>query len=141
MTLQYAPLAFNVNVSGIGNKGWKQGRSETVGTLSGYTVTYHISTSVPANNKANGNIANSTATSVTGKNEATTYYVWATAKKGTNVVGSTNYMTVKTGHTHTGNSTSGGGCYGGIGSDVPCYYKFICDGFMKELRRETHFHV
>lgn len=128
ITLAYAPLAFNVNVSNVKNTGWTQGKTATLGSLSGYTVTYHIANSVPANNTASGNVANPTGTSVTGKSEGTTYYVWATAKKGTNVVGSSNYVTIKTGHTHTGNSKNGTGCYTGLlhqcNGERSCDWKF-----------------
>ena len=120
--LDYAPMEFTVNVSNIKNNGWTQGKSATLGSLTGYSVTYHISNSVPANNTANGNIANPTGTLVTGKSDATTYYVWATAKKGTHVVGSNNYVTVKTGHTHTGSATKGTGCY--TGAHVTCDKSF-----------------
>ncbi len=122
VTLQYAPMAFNVNVNSVGKNGWMQGATATLGDLTGYVVTYRISTSKPVSNNAIGQW-NPTTTLVAEKNEGNTYYVWATAKKGTNLVGSTNYVTVKTSHTHDGNSQVGGKCYTG-GETQPCYYKY-----------------
>ena len=119
VTLQYAPMAFNVNVNSIGKTNWTQYCSATIGSLSGYKVAYVIEEVNSSNQTVSTATVNSgtptSGTAVSGKkegNQGVKYKVWARATKGTNVVRSTNYVLVQTSHpSHYGSTSSGGDCY------------------------------
>ncbi len=103
-----ATLTFIIDIPTVTNSSVTQNATAVTGNLTGYTVTYYYSTDSEDDEYA----ASTTNSSISGLNDATTYYVWAIARKTDNPdVKSTNYCVVNTGHTHTGDMLNGGGCY------------------------------
>ena len=122
VTLQYAPMAFNVNVNSVVKTNWTHYCSATIGSLSGYKVAYVIEEVNSSNQTVSTATVNSgtptSNTNVSGKkegNQGVQYKVWATAIWKANEqhrVKSTNYVLVQTSHpSHYGNTSSGGDCY------------------------------
>lgn len=93
--------------------------------MSEFTIQYSISSNEPTNTSQ---ITNATQNGVvTGMQEQSTYYVWAIATKNEKSIRSSNYIKITTGHSHSGSSSSGGGCYTTRCSGGNGYYKYLRD--------------
>ena len=105
-------LEFGVDITQISNSQVSMTPVQISGNLSEYTLNYVVS---GKNQYQDDNAVWFWSDITNGKiayiAQESTYYVWLEATKNGITQKSKNYWVIQTGHTHSGNSSSGGGCY------------------------------